>query len=150
MTPVGINHDDSSEPPFSDFDPFGVRRQLMSVVSFRSSADVNAKQNLDKNRGSRSRMALKNKVGSSSFAPHRDYWERASTSRCPGNNKESVWESAAVSDFSLSSCSMEFDEDDFDPEVETATDPAGIGSVCGGSVRRRARQLCRVPGGRRL
>ena len=131
MTPVGINHDDSSEPPFSDFDPFGVRRQLMSVVSFRSSADVNAKQNLDKNRGSRSRMALKNKVGSSSFAPHRDYWERASTSRCPGNNKESVGESAAVSDVSLSSCSMEFDEDDFDPEVETGSTISDDGSLLG-------------------
>ena len=123
MTSVGINPDDSSEPPFSDFDPFGLR-QLMSVDSFRSSADVNAQQELDKNRGSRSRMALKNKVKSSSFAPHRDYWERARTSQCLANNKESVREIAAVSDFSLSSCSwgeLEFDDDDFDPEVESAS-----------------------------
>ena len=130
MTSLGINHDDEPESPLSDFDPFGVR-QIMSVVSFRSSADVNAQQELDKNRGNRSRMALKNKVRSSSFAPHRDYWERASTSRCPGNNRESVRESAAVSDFSLSSCSMEFDEDDFDPEVETASTISDDGSLLG-------------------
>lgn len=133
MTSLGIDHDDWSEASFSDFDPFGVR-QLMPVVSFRSSADVNAQQELDKNRGSRSRMALKKKViSSSSFAPHQDYWERASTSQYLTNNKESVRVNASATDFSLSSCSMEFDEDDFDPEVEIASTISDDDSLLGPS-----------------
>ena len=115
-------HDDLSEPPFSDFDPFGVR-QLMSVVSFRSSANVNAREDTDKTRGSRSRMALRNKMKNSSLAPHRDYWERAGfgTTRYL-DNKESVGSSDILWE------EMEFDDDDsalFDPEVETASNTSG-------------------------
>lgn len=137
MTSEAITHEESSEPPFSDFDPFGVR-QIMSVVSFRSSAEVNAQQGLDKNRGSISRMALKNKAKSSSFVMHRDYWERASTSPYLANN-ESVRDVATISDVSSSSCSweeMDFNDDDdaarlFDPEVETTGTISDDGSLLG-------------------
>ena len=124
MTSMDGDNDDSSTPerPFSDFDPFGIRQIMLPVVSFRSSAKVNAHHDNGRDRGSRSRRALKNKVQASSFALHQAYWERSS---CTSNLYLRKRESPAP-ELSLSSSweDIEFDDDDsalFAPDIENSS-----------------------------
>ena len=127
MTSMDGDYDDTSstpEPPFSDFDPFGIRQIMLPIVSFHSSAKVNAHHDNERDtcRGSRSRRALKNKVQASSFARHQAYWERSS---CTSNLYLRKRESPAP-ELSLSSSweDIEFDDDDsalFAPDIENSS-----------------------------
>ena len=124
MASMNGDNDDAStsEPPLSDFDPFGIRQIMLPVVSFRSSAKVNAHHEIGRDRGSRSRRALKNKVQASSFALHQAYWERSS---CTSNLYLRKRESPAP-ELSLSSSweDIEFDDDDsalFAPDIENSS-----------------------------
>ncbi len=119
----GDNDDTStSEPPLSDVDPFGIRQIMLPVVSFRSSAKVNAHHDNGRDRGSRSRRALKNKVQASSFALHQAYWERSSST----SNQYLRKRESPAPELSLSSSweDIEFDDDDsalFAPDIENSS-----------------------------